>query len=262
MALANEKIIEEILSFREQFLDNAGILHKQDPSDHYWRDLSDPTILSRNGMFLESNMMVMWMAQNHKPKRILEIGTRTGGSLIALLCKYSQQERDRIVEIVSFDMWREYFSTTPFAKFLGKLLGRKNNLNISEKYLKLLGSYIQNSATGKVVRNLSLFGIKSNKITFISGDSKITVPQFFQKYPDKKFDYILVDGGHDEITAYQDLKNVVKHCDTGGYIVFDDICPESYNLIGVWEKFKQEHESEFDFFEILHRKGIAWAVKR
>jgi predicted O-methyltransferase YrrM len=262
MALVIEKTIEEILSYREQFLQNAHRLHEQDPSDNYWRDLSDPAILSRNGVFLESNMMVMWMAQQHKPKRILEIGTRTGGSLIALLCNYSEKDRESIVEILSFDMWREYFSTTPAAKLLAKLLRRKNNLNISEKYLRFLGSYIQKSATGKVVRNLKLFGIKADKITFISGDSKITVPLYFQKYPDKKFDYILVDGGHDEITAYQDLKNVVNYCDKGGYIVFDDICPESYNLIGVWEKFKKEHESEFDFFEIMHRKGIGWAVKR
>ncbi|MBU0756950.1 MAG: hypothetical protein KKF44_02705, partial [Nanoarchaeota archaeon] len=48
--------------------------------------------------------LIMWIGCEYKPKRILEIGTRTGGSLISLLCTYSQNDFKKIEEIVSFDL--------------------------------------------------------------------------------------------------------------------------------------------------------------
>lgn len=117
-------------------------------------------------------------------------------------------------------------------------------------------------AIRKVKKNLIFFKIPIDNIEFISGDSKIAVPDFFRKFPDKKFDYVLVDGGHDRKTASADLENVSSHINKGGVIVFDDIGPESYKLIDVWEAFKAKHNNEFDFYEKFHRKGVAWAFKK
>ncbi|MFH1004706.1 MAG: class I SAM-dependent methyltransferase [Bacteroidota bacterium] len=259
----SQEIMDKIISQKNTFLKNVSLLRKLDPHDDYWRMLCDVDAFTHNNIFLESGMVIMWIGCEYKPKRILEIGTRTGGSLISLLCTYSQNDFKKIEEIVSFDLWREYFSVTPLASFISKIFGKKRNINVSPKRLeKIHGKIIERQAINKVRKNLSAFLIPSDKINFISGDSKKKVPTFFAMYPQKKFDYILVDGGHDEVTAYTDLKNIVDYCDKQGVIIFDDIAPESYNLLGVWEKFKSEHKEQFDFYEIMHRKGIAWAIRK
>jgi predicted O-methyltransferase YrrM len=254
--------LDAILDEREKFLRNAGLLREADPNDSYWQDLATPDKYTRDGQFLETGMLIAWLGRVRKPKRILEIGTRTGGSLISLLHGYSAADHRNVQEIVSFDMWREYVSTTPFSSFITKLLGKDRNINVSERYTGLFKGSINNMATRKVQHNLGLFGIPTDRITFISGDSKVTVPGFFRTYPDRLYDYILVDGGHDTETAHQDLENVVDHCDVGGVIVFDDIAPESYGLLPVWEQFQANHSEEFDFHVIMHRKGMAWAVRK
>lgn len=253
---------QAILGERERFLANAGKLRQADPNDSYWKDLATPEKFTRDGLFLETGMLISWLGRTRKPKRILEIGTRTGGSLISLLHGYTPAEQQAIAEVVSFDMWREYVSTTPLSAFFTKLLGRDRNLNVGERYTGLVKGTITNMATRKVKANLGLFGIDAGRIAFISGDSKVTVPEFFREHPGKLYDYLLVDGGHDAETAWQDLENVVDHCDVGGVIVFDDIAPESYGLLPVWERFREKHKEEFEFQEIMHRKGMAWAVRK
>ena len=257
----NQVDFDKIVSYSELLKKNAKKLNSIDPNDHYWHDIMSDKLV-RNNLFIESNMITSWIGETKHPKHILEIGTRTGGSLIALLSTYTQNEYEEIEEILSFDMWREYVSTTPLSTLLSKLMGKKKNINISERITKYIGGYIEKKSTNKVRNNLKAFGIKSDKIKFISGDSKITVPNYFKINPTKKFDYILVDGGHDDYTAECDLENVVNHVAPKGIILFDDIMPESYNLIGVWKRFKEKHMNEFDFYQIEHRKGIAWAVKK
>jgi len=258
----DEKDFQAILGYKDLLISNAKKLALLDPNDYYWKELSEQTGLVRDGMFLESNMVESWVAATRKPRRILEIGTRAGGSLIALLCVYSKSDYENVEEILSFDMWREYVSTTPLATFLSKLMGKKRNINISERFTKWMGSYIEKASTGKVLKNPAAFNIPTGKIKFISGDSTITVPEYFAKNPGKKFDYILVDGGHTVDIATKDLDNVVAHVDKGGIILFDDTMPESYNLIGVWNKFKEKNRDDFYFFEIRSRKGIAFAIKK
>lgn len=257
-----EKDFQDILSYKPLLLSNGKKLTALDPNDDYWRDLSNETTLSRGGIFLESNMVESWVGTTRKPKRILEIGTRTGGSLIALLCVYSKSDYDNIEEVLSFDMWREYVSTTPLATILSKIMGKKRNINISERFTKWVGNYVEKASTDKVKKNLAAFNIRTDKIKFISGDSTVKVPEYFAQNPDKKFDYILVDGGHTVDIATKDLDNVVAHAAKGGIILFDDIMPESYNLMGVWNKFKEKNQNDFDFFEIHHRKGIGFAIKK
>jgi predicted O-methyltransferase YrrM len=257
-----EEDFNKILSYKKLLLSNASVLAKLDPNDYYWKELQDDKLLSRNGIFLESNMISSWIGETRKPLRILEIGTRAGGSLIALLSVYNKADFDKIEEIVSFDMWREYVSTTSLASFVSKLMNKKRNINVSERFTKYFGGFIEKASTNKVRNNLKAFNIASNKIKFISGDSTITVPGYFKANPDKEYDYILVDGGHDEKTASIDLENVVRHVAKNGIILFDDIMPESYNLIGVWNEFKKKYQNDFDFFEIHHRKGAAFAIKK
>lgn len=261
--MVTQEILDEIISTRNFVCNNYRILRKVDPNDHYWEIIDKLDSFKRNGIFLETDMVINWIGKKFQPKKIMEIGTRTGGSLISLLSNYSSFEN---VEVVSFDLWEEYISTTFFSRVFSNLIFGKNkkwNFNVStSKKLKFIYGFIQNLSTKKVKRNLKHFGIPTNKITFVSGDSKITVPHYFKQNPSQYFDYILVDGAHDFETAFIDLENVVTHVNKGGIIVFDDICPESYNLIVVWDKFKNLHQKEFEFFEIMHRKGTAWAIRK
>ena len=96
--------LEEILSERERFLQNARQLRETDPNDPYWQDLATPEKYMRDGRFLETGMLISWLGRTRKPKRILEIGTRTGGSLISLLHSYSADDQQKIQEVLKFDL--------------------------------------------------------------------------------------------------------------------------------------------------------------
>lgn len=254
----DKKDFEQILSYGKLFKENVRKLAQTDPYDDYWKDSGK----ENSTIVVNCNTVSSWIGDTRHPRRIMEIGTRTGGSLIALLCLYKKEDFEKVDEVISFDMWREYWNTTPLYTFLSKILKKdKWSITIMQRFGKMLGNYIKRTATGKVRSNLKKFNIPTDKLQFISGDSKITVPEYFKQNPAKKFDYILVDGAHDELTAGIDLNNVVAHIDKNGVILFDDITG-TYKLLGVWNKFKEQHSGEFDFFEILHGKGVAFAVKK
>lgn len=61
-----------------------------------------------------------------------------------------------------------------------------------------------------------------NRHTLILGDSKKTVPYFYENNKDKKFDFIFIDGGHDYDTAKADMENcfLLAHKDT--IVALDD----------------------------------------
>jgi len=261
-----QQITKEILNTAPFVLNNFRLLRKLDPNDHYWSIFTDLRKYTVNGVFIETAMVVSWIGNTYKPKKILEIGTRTGGSLIALLSNYQDFSS---VQVVSFDLWREYVSTTWLSKKLTRLRSKGNNaeeqagnINISETKLKPFFSLIRNLSINKVKRNLHYFNIPTHFINFVSGDSKITVPAFFAKYPDEKFDYILVDGAHDKETAFIDLQNIADHVADKGIIVFDDISDMSYSLMDVWVRFKEIQKENFDFVEIDCRKGVGIAFKK
>ena len=222
-----KQITEEITGTTPFVLSNFRMLRKLDPNDHYWSLVEDTNRLTVNGVFIETAMVVSWIGKTYRPRRILEIGTRTGGSLIALLTNYQDFSN---VEVLSFDLWREYVSTTFISSKITKLKSKDSprsenagNINISEKKLRHFFSLIRNLSIKKVKRNLEYFNIPSGIIKFISGDSKVTVPAYFKDHPDEKFDYILVDGAHEKETDFIDLKNIADRVAVNGIGVCDDI---------------------------------------
>lgn len=166
------------------------------------------------------------VCKNLKVESYLEIGVRRGRSM-CMVASQSPQCR-----IVGFDMW--------------------------------IPNYAGEANPGKdFVRNeLSKVGYRG-KVDFIDGNSRETVPSYFQKNPDAYFDLVTVDGDHSIGGAIIDIKNVIPRIKVGGVLVFDDICsPEHPYLKKVWDNqvANTGQFAAYSFTEV--GLGIGFAVKR
>ncbi len=220
MPVDDSIVIEQMEMLKGAVLSNLRILAPHNPEDYYYQHLLE---LADAFYFFETYQVILWAGLKLQPKRILEIGTRNGGSLVQLLSAY---HRHNGLRVVCFDLWREIGS--PEA----------------------------------VRRNLQVLNIPSDFIEFVSGDSTLTVPEWRARHRDERFDYVLVDGGHDAVTAATDLANVADLVAPGGIIIFDDVCPVSYGLLPVWRQFQAEHEGQFEWHEKLWRKGVTWGIRQ
>ena len=176
----------------------------------------------RKELFFDIYHLAWAWAIEHKPKRILEIGTRTGISLCQLLSAY--MDTSSIERIVSCDLFNDGFISPDLVRY-----------------------------------NLRYVGIPEatiEKIEFMIGDSKVTVPQI-----KGEFDWILVDGDHSVEGARADLENVKPLIAQGGIIVFDDITEDGMNLLPVWADFRDKYQHEFEWMDNQNGKGAAWAVR-
>lgn len=178
--------------------------------------------------FFDLYHLAAYWGYTHSPKRIMEIGSRTGLSLAQLLSTYKEYPTD--LKIVLFDRWDD---------------GLSNPLLIKT--------------------HLTHLNIPVDNIEFYQGDSMETVPGYIQNNLEQKFDWILVDGAHVDETASIDLENAYKLISQNGIIVFDDIGAieelDNINLRPTWERFKNNHFEEFIWNEDLNGKGVAWAIK-
>lgn len=59
----------------------------------------------------------------------------------------------------------------------------------------------------------------------IIGDSKLTVPAYWEEHRGIKFDFIFIDGGHDYSTAQADLMNMQRLARKNTPVVIDDLTP-------------------------------------
>lgn len=160
------------------------------------------------------------------PKRILEIGTRTGISICQLLFAHKDLESvEAVVCVDPFDQW-----TSP-------------NL---------------------VRANLAYLGLPHDQDTVtihpVTSDEYFAMPR---PADFKLFDYILVDGDHSKAQARKDLDNALKLIAPRGIIVFDDIstAPGECALEDVWEAWAKDNKDSFAFFKDMRGKGVAHAIK-
>jgi predicted O-methyltransferase YrrM len=61
-----------------------------------------------------------------------------------------------------------------------------------------------------------------NRHSLILGDSTVTVPKYINDNPDKVFDIIFIDGGHDYKIANADLENCMKLANKNTIVIMDD----------------------------------------
>ena len=202
------------------------ILKKENPGDCYYEAYLGH--LAKSGAEFFDQYMLLWeIAVFRKPKRILEIGTRTGISLCQLLSAYI--DHSIIQKIVCIDPFMDQFTSPAL-----------------------------------VLKNLKCLNIPTDKLEIIEGKSEEVLKKMV--YVDKeRFDYILVDGDHAKVAAREDLEAADKLIAPDGVIVFDDIstAPGECALIDVWEDFKKCHYPEYaEWNENMTGKGTAWAIRK
>ena len=105
-----------------------------------------------------------------------------------------------------------------------------------------------------------------NRHRLITGDSKRTVPNFIYENRDVKFDIIFVDGGHDYMTAKEDMLNCfyLSHKDT--VVILDDtVFIDPWRLdfnrgpTSVWYDFLYYRRvKEIYRKDYCHGRGMAW----
>ena len=205
------------------------ILKKMNPGDAYYENYLGMKAKYGDGFFDTYNLL--WSIGVHrKPKRILEIGTRTGISLCQLLSAMDHdalRALERVVCVDPFDQW-----TSP------------NLVRANLKYLNL------------PAEKVDILAMRSED--YFRAEYQNGKPEYTQ------FDFILVDGDHSKPAARADLDAAVRLIAPGGIIVFDDIstAPGECALIDVWEAWKAEHADDFYFGANMNGKGVAWAIRK
>jgi predicted O-methyltransferase YrrM len=61
-----------------------------------------------------------------------------------------------------------------------------------------------------------------NRHELILGDSTVTIPKYINENPDKRFDVIFIDGGHEYPVAKADLENCMKMANNDTIVMIDD----------------------------------------
>lgn len=218
--------LEDLYSLWPILILQQRLLHERNRGDTCF-NTEVTTMNLKRGRKVQKNLFEIWTFLHEDPPIILEIGSRTGFSLLNKLAFHSCPDK-----------------ATVFC----------------------LDLYVELGSPRIIKRNLQQMAIPTDNVFFITGDSKQTLPSLMKEFPQMLFDYVLVDGSHQKEDAYQDLCNVIPYINSGGYLVFDDTGPseyeDDYNLIDVWKKAIQPYEKDFDTKHYDEPYGFCVARKK
>ncbi len=111
----------------------------------------------------------------------------------------------------------------------------------------------------------------------IRGDSRRTVPDFHEKQPDRRFDLLYIDGGHDYDVAAADIANCAALSTPRSLVVMDDLEPHRPWGVGpvkAWGEAVEDGlvdqelllEDGFPLVDValgeVQPKRVVWAVGR
>lgn len=209
---------EDIISFIDTDVQAQAILQSvYEDRGRYEQDINlQPMLalmaerLAEGRPFWELRCIVRWLVRRLQPQTYLEIGNRTGWSLL-------QAARENpAIQIVGFDMWMDNYANVS-----------NSDPNYLRQLLKELGH--------------------SGAIQFISGDSHVTLPAFISglhlvSADQQRFDMITVDGDHSHEGARADLELCAPLVKPGGVLIFDDLIHEQHGyLLDLWHEFASAH---------------------
>jgi hypothetical protein len=175
---------------------------------------------------MELHDYISHYCQNNKVSSYLEIGSREGDSL-----KNVVKNNTNLKSIFCSDIWGSNWGGT----------GRGNHIHIEN-----------------LLRHLNY----QEQVTFLDGDSKVTIPTIRQSH-ENYFDLILVDGDHSYEGGMADLINVLPLCKSGGCILFHDIThPSHLYLESCFDTFVSNNQKDIKFSEkIKYSLGIGIIIK-
>lgn len=199
--------------------------------DHYLEYLLDfyQAGIDRFGnswVYADINTVLLGVSKLMQPKSYMEIGVRRGRSMAMVVSQVPD------CHVVGFDLWIQNYA------------GMENT---GEAFVK--------SELGRIGHQ--------GKADFVTGDSKITIPQFFKEQPDVFFDLITVDGDHSVEGARSDLLSVIPRLKVGGVLVFDDTANQSHaGLAKLWHAVvgRNPQFAVHTFNEVGF--GVGFAVKK
>jgi predicted O-methyltransferase YrrM len=219
--------VEELGECWPAHLEQVRRLERANPGDPYY-DAAQIEEMRRAGRRVQKGLFEIWLFQRTPSSVILEIGTRTGLSLVN---KLGQMPPDRRATAFCLDL------------------------------------FVEQGSPSVVRDNLRRLSIDDGDVHFLVGDSKELVPALLREFPELRFDHALVDGSHDRDDAYADLCNVIPYVRSGGYLVFDDAGPTTegvigHDLIDVWERAMNGHAGEFEMHHYDVPDGFCVARRR
>jgi predicted O-methyltransferase YrrM len=180
----------------------------------------------RNWRYADIVTVLMCLSDLLRPQHYLEIGVRRGRSVAAVASASPQ------CKLFMFDMW--------IAQYAG----------------------IENPGPDFVRRELTGIG-HLGEMTFVDGDSHVTLPAYFAKNPDITFDLITVDGDHSLEGAIQDLCDVLPRLNVGGAIVLDDVCHPLHPELGnVWNDIVVSDPRFSSFTYTDSGYGVGFAIRK
>lgn len=177
-------------------------------------------------VYADINTVLYGLSERLGVQSYLEIGVRRGRSMAMVAAQRPE------CHLTGFDLWVEDYAGMP------------------------------NPGPAFVRSELQRVG-HAGPVELIAGDSRVTVPHYFARNPDRFFDLVTVDGDHSAAGARTDILNVVPRLKCGGVLVFDDIAnPAHPELSEVWVQLvaRNDRFASYAFAELGF--GIAFAIKR
>ena len=168
------------------------------------------------------DLFEMWYVQHFQPKRILEIGSRTGRSLVSKMLFHYDIDNTLI------------FAIDPF---------------------------VEQGSPARLKRNLKSLGASLRGLVVFVGYSDMIIPEIRRVCPELYFDFILVDGSHRPEEAYNDLCLCTGLLESSGVMCFDDLGPGDHELLPVWEQWKSKYGKSFTTKEYYKPYGFGVAQK-
>lgn len=176
---------------------------------------------------LESYHVLHWLVSLTKPKSYLEVGVREGGSLCCVLAKEP--------EVIGFVMKCLMDGRTEVTADIVERVSEcyTNRDPDMQVYVFDDWSYVKNGTSFRIKKLLEE-GFGHKKYMVYDGDSKTTLPEFFEEHP-FKIDLIFIDGDHSLEGASSDLNAVMGRFKV---LVFHDLHhPQHSYLDAVFKEY-------------------------
>ncbi len=209
-----DKMIDTYIGRAEDVLDESGMLN--------W---TDNTPSGSKAIF--ENILENF---RNKKCRILEVGTYTGTSVIAML-KYLEDAHATVI-----DLWEDYGEN------------------------ELLEHIVENKVEESFYNNINTAGV-SNRIKTIKGDSKDVLFSMIKAENDFKYNFIYIDGSHKCLDCYSDIILSWELLVPGGILGLDDYLWDGDNIKNksldrphhAIKHFMERYKEDFTVLHIKYR---------